>query len=503
DAVKAVMDTANGIATSVTNEQFELLGITGVSDENLDEIVKLLQESLLEGNELDSLSELQGIVKNVNEILIAIANEETQKALDATQEANDETTTAQISSDEAEKLADDSLATAKIAQEKAILAKEAQDNALENPTQENVDLAKTAQENATKASQNAINVATETQNALDDYLQSVTMAGETPADTSAVESSIDNANDKAGEAKVAVKTQATTTDLTLEGLESGTYSLYTFDNAGKVSIDKNVVTVKDMSTPIPTVDIVDSSDTGSSNTDNITSDTTPTITGTAEVGATISNNGTVTSLVSGVSGTSISLGDMDNSSLVNTMRDYTVTGLTTDSDGNNTLSIRQKEVGMNARDLDFVRVEVTQNSVAGDDTLDGGAGDDMLFGAEGNDTLIGGFGADLFVYSQNINNGVDVIKDFAVGVDSIMLTDLLALGNLDAQRGDLVSSPTITLSDLISSDALTGHATMNQTLTWDDATSTLSMGNDSKIILEGVHAQDIQSLYNSAYVFTF
>jgi len=78
-----------------------------------------------------------------------------------------------------------------------------------------------------------------------------------------------------------------------------------------------------------------------------------------------------------------------------------------------------------------------------------------------------------------------------------MLTDLLALGHLDTQRADLVLSPTITLSDLISSDAGTGHATMNQTLTWDDATSTLSMGNGSKIILEGVHAQDIQSLYNS------
>jgi len=213
--------------------------------------------------------------------------------------------------------------------------------------------------------------------------------------------------------------------------------------------------------------------------------------------ATISNNGTVTSLVAGVSGTSIALGDMDNSSLVNTMRDYTITGLTTDSDGNNTLSIQQKEVGMNARDLDFVRVEATGASVAGDDTLDGGAGDDMLFGAEGNDTLIGGFGADIFVYSQNINNGVDVIKDFEIGVDSIMLTDLLALGNLDTQRADLVSSPTITLSDLISSDAGTGHEVMNQTLTWDDATSTLSMGNGSKIILEGVHVQDIQSLYNS------
>ncbi|KIM04897.1 MAG: hypothetical protein KN64_05715 [Sulfurovum sp. AS07-7] len=117
DAVKAVMDTANGLTPSVTKEQLELLGITGVSDENLDEIVKLLQESLSDGNELDSLSELQGIVKNVNEILIVIANEETQKALDATQEANDESETAQSSSDEAEKLADDSLATAQTAQD--------------------------------------------------------------------------------------------------------------------------------------------------------------------------------------------------------------------------------------------------------------------------------------------------------------------------------------------------------------------------------------------------
>jgi len=37
-------------------------------------------------------------------------------------------------------------------------------------------------------------------------------------------------NEAWGVDNVVVKTQANTTDLTLEGLESGTYSLYTFDS---------------------------------------------------------------------------------------------------------------------------------------------------------------------------------------------------------------------------------------------------------------------------------
>ncbi|HEY9699550.1 MAG TPA: calcium-binding protein [Trichocoleus sp.] len=54
---------------------------------------------------------------------------------------------------------------------------------------------------------------------------------------------------------------------------------------------------------------------------------------------------------------------------------------------------------------------------AGSDVLNGGAGDDLLRGGKGPDTLVGGQGADTFVFEKG--TGVDVIKDFQVGVDRL------------------------------------------------------------------------------------
>lgn len=61
------------------------------------------------------------------------------------------------------------------------------------------------------------------------------------------------------------------------------------------------------------------------------------------------------------------------------------------------------------------------------DGLDGGAGDDRLTGSSGNDVLIGGAGADAFVFNADTalvsttTIGQDVINDFALGVDTIVL----------------------------------------------------------------------------------
>ncbi len=52
---------------------------------------------------------------------------------------------------------------------------------------------------------------------------------------------------------------------------------------------------------------------------------------------------------------------------------------------------------------------------AGNDWLDGGRGGDRLIGGDGNDTLTGGGGRDHFVYAK----GVDVVRDFTLGVDDI------------------------------------------------------------------------------------
>jgi hypothetical protein len=62
----------------------------------------------------------------------------------------------------------------------------------------------------------------------------------------------------------------------------------------------------------------------------------------------------------------------------------------------------------------------------GDDILDGGAGDDTLSGGGGDDSLTGGAGADLFDFRKPA--GTDVVEDFEVGVDAILLTVDLAEG---------------------------------------------------------------------------
>jgi Ca2+-binding RTX toxin-like protein len=64
------------------------------------------------------------------------------------------------------------------------------------------------------------------------------------------------------------------------------------------------------------------------------------------------------------------------------------------------------------------------NGYFGTDTLIGGDGDDWLFGGKGNDTLTGGSGNDTFVYSD-ITDAGDMIIDFTVGSDKIILTDVL------------------------------------------------------------------------------
>ncbi|MFD2173097.1 M10 family metallopeptidase C-terminal domain-containing protein [Rhodobacter lacus] len=55
------------------------------------------------------------------------------------------------------------------------------------------------------------------------------------------------------------------------------------------------------------------------------------------------------------------------------------------------------------------------------DLIDGGTGDDVINGGEGNDTLNGGSGADVFVFNAPNAGDVDVILDFAHGVDLIRL----------------------------------------------------------------------------------
>ncbi len=62
----------------------------------------------------------------------------------------------------------------------------------------------------------------------------------------------------------------------------------------------------------------------------------------------------------------------------------------------------------------------------GNDSLYGGLGNDVLIGGSGNDVLVGGDGNDTFTFKSDdtfLRNDFDVIQDFQVGVDKIVLDD--------------------------------------------------------------------------------
>lgn len=92
--------------------------------------------------------------------------------------------------------------------------------------------------------------------------------------------------------------------------------------------------------------------------------------------------------------------------------------------------------------LQVDRVTLRPTAADGNDVMDGGAGDDLLFGQGGDDTLTGGSGADSFVYSMQADNGNDIIWDFAIGVDRILLLDAL-----DAHSAGSLGPAGVPLSD--------------------------------------------------------
>ncbi|MGF1523981.1 MAG: calcium-binding protein [Leptolyngbyaceae cyanobacterium] len=65
---------------------------------------------------------------------------------------------------------------------------------------------------------------------------------------------------------------------------------------------------------------------------------------------------------------------------------------------------------------------------SGDDRLDGGAGDDILQGGKGNDYLDGGAGFDQFLLYKT---GTDIIGDFKIGEDIVVLPDTITLNEVD------------------------------------------------------------------------
>jgi Ca2+-binding RTX toxin-like protein len=101
----------------------------------------------------------------------------------------------------------------------------------------------------------------------------------------------------------------------------------------------------------------------------------------------------------------------------------------------------------------------TLQGFAGNDTLTGGRGvdillsgdgNDQLLGGRGNDVLTGGSGADSFVYNSGTPFtqgafGKDVIRDFQVGIDKIVL-DQSTFGNITLNDIAIVANDGIAAS---------------------------------------------------------
>jgi surface protein len=74
------------------------------------------------------------------------------------------------------------------------------------------------------------------------------------------------------------------------------------------------------------------------------------------------------------------------------------------------------------------------HGLGGDDTIIGSVGNDTIVGGDGDDHLTGGLGADTFVYKFT-DEGDDTIADFLIGTDTLDITQLLDLTNLDLSNG--------------------------------------------------------------------
>ncbi|OSP54243.1 DUF4347 domain-containing protein [Pseudoruegeria sp. SK021] len=254
-------------------------------------------------------------------------------------------------------------------------------------------------------------------------------------------------------------------------------------DAGGLSTTQSMTVTLDTRAPSLTqIDLTDASDTGISNTDNATLDTTPTIAFTAEAGASLAINwGDGGGYVAAGTGT----GNLQQATLATAYSgkgERTITVRATDAAGNVSLKTLAIEIanpgitvtggagnstltgtvgddmfndpsghdkmsggpgddtinGGNGNDSLYGNggFDVLYGN-AGDDYLDGSYADDLLVGGSGNDTLLGGDGNDLLIgsFGANLMDGGENADEFIVSGSDIV-TDTGTVGYDKAQFND-------------------------------------------------------------------
>jgi hypothetical protein len=122
---------------------------------------------------------------------------------------------------------------------------------------------------------------------------------------------------------------------------------------------------------------------------------------------------------------------------------------------------------------------------AGNDILVGGAGNDILYGGTGDNKLTGGTGEDLFVFgADDMGEFTNIITDFELGQDSIMLEGILA--NSEEAMDDLLANSSLIDTGNVKTMTITGD---------DDTVLTATFAPDGQLNLNinmGGNEQNIE-----------
>jgi Ca2+-binding RTX toxin-like protein len=237
------------------------------------------------------------------------------------------------------------------------------------------------------------------------------------------------------------------------------------------------------------LDLADSSDTGDSTSDNVTSDYTPTLTGTAEADSTVTlydSDGTT------VLGTATATGGV-----------WSITSSTLGSGGHNLTAVATDAAG-NASDPSAalsvtIEAPLTLSGGTRGDLLVGSAGDDTLDGGKGADTMVGGDGNDTFFVD---NRGDTIVEAPGEGVDQVYAARSIVLAaNVENVTLEGNGNSNATGNDL--DNAIVGNA-HNNVLTGGLGADTLTGGEGRDRFVYGSVADspvghpDVITDFNSA-----